>query len=71
MNESPTFAVCRAHFELRFTGLFKRGRGYAFPCDAGGHVVLDEMSDKVRSNYFYARAMIGKELSVPVVSIVA
>src|SRR5262249_2840995 len=28
-------------YELRFAALFHRGRGYAFPCDAHGHVDID------------------------------
>ena len=52
-------------FRLCFRSLFEPGRGYAFPCDGNGHVALDEMSEKVRNNYFYARAMVGRELGVP------
>jgi hypothetical protein len=55
------------HFELCFRSLFKEGRGYAFPCDAEGHVDIDALSDKARSNYFYARTVIGREMSVPAV----
>ena len=54
-------------FELRFDSLFVSGRGYAFPCDPKGQVDLDRMSEKARNNYFYARAMVGRELSVPAV----
>ncbi len=61
-------AACKACYELRFTGLFNRGRGFAFPCDAAGHVVLDDLSDSCRNNYFYARTVIGRELSAPVVA---
>jgi hypothetical protein len=61
-------ATCAACYELRFTGLFDRGRGYAFPCDASGRVPLDDLSDSCRNNYFYARAVVGRELSAPVVS---
>jgi hypothetical protein len=57
----------QAHFELRFDSLFVSGRGYAFPCDPEGHVDLDGMSEKARNNYFYARAMVGRELSTPAV----
>jgi hypothetical protein len=52
-------------FELRFQSLFNSGRGYAFPCDAQGHVDLDQLSDQARNNYFYARAMMGRETAVP------
>ena len=54
-----------SHFELRFQSLFNSGRGYAFPCDAQGHVDLDQLSDRARNNYFYARAMMGRETAVP------
>lgn len=54
-------------FELRFDSLFVSGRGFAFPCDPTGQVDLDRMSEKARNNYFYARAMVGRELTVPAV----
>ena len=54
-------------FELRFQSLFDRGRGYAFPCDRGGHVDLDRLSERARNNYLYARAMVGRELETPAV----
>ena len=54
-------------FELRFQSLFDSGRGFAFPCDPQGHVDLDHLSDRARNNYLYARAMVGRELSVPAV----
>jgi hypothetical protein len=59
MNESM------AHFQLRFRSLFVEGRGYAFPCDPQGQVDLNGLSDSARNNYLYARAMVGRELSVP------
>lgn len=62
MIESST-----SEFQLCFRNLFDSGRGYAFPCDPTGQVDLDRMSERARNNYFYARAMIGKELSVPAV----
>lgn len=54
-------------YELRFQSLFDSGRGYAFPCDPDGHVDLDQLSDRARNNYLYARAMVGRELAVPAV----
>jgi hypothetical protein len=62
MNESST----NAH-QLCFRSLFHSGRGYAFPCDSAGQVDLDRMSERARNNYFYARAMVGRELSAPAV----
>lgn len=52
--------------ELRFARLFTTGRGYSFPCDAEGHVDMDRLSELARLNYFYARAMVGRELFAPV-----
>jgi len=54
-------------FELRFCPLFTDRRGYAFPCDRDGHVDLDALSERARNNYFYARAVVGREVAVPVV----
>jgi hypothetical protein len=54
-------------FQLCFRSLFQSGRGYAFPCDGEGRVDLDALSDSARNNYFYARAMIGRELAQPAV----
>jgi len=54
-------------YELRFCSLFRPGRGYTFPCDAGGRVDIDALSDGERQSYLYARAIIGRELSFPAV----
>jgi hypothetical protein len=71
MNEPLTLAPLQTRYELRFTGLYDRGRGYAFPCDARGQVDIDELSDRGRTNYFFARAVVGSVLSAPIVSKVA
>jgi len=70
MIESSALARGEARYVLRFAGLFNRGRGYAFPCDAQGHVDIDELTDRGRINYLYARAVVGAELSAPTVSAV-
>ena len=57
-------------YELRFISLFNGGRGYAFPCDARGQVDISELSERLRNNYFHARAVIGREFSVPSVVLV-
>ena len=54
-------------YEIRYRSLFNEGRGLSFPCDAEGHVPLDELSDKARCNYLYARAVVGREFATPVV----
>ena len=53
--------------ELRFDSLFDAGRALAFPCDAGGRVDIDSLSERTRSNYFYARTVIGREFARPAV----
>ena len=50
---------------LCFRSLFHSGRGYVFPCDPAGVVPLDALSERARNNYFYARAMVGRELAKP------
>lgn len=71
MNEAPGLADSNvAHHELRFRNLFSRHCGYAFPCDAEGHVQMDELSERCRSSYFYARALVGSEFSSPTVTLV-
>lgn len=57
----------KQRYELRFQSLFSEGRALAFPCDGGGHVPLDSLSDRARMNYLYARAVVGREYAVPVV----
>jgi len=55
------------HFELRFESLgdSDSGRGCAFACDEKGRVDLDAMSERARNSYLYARAVIGREFSMP------
>ena len=54
-------------FQLRYLSLFDSGRGFAFPCDAQGHVDLDHLSERSRNNYLYARALVGREFRLPAV----
>ena len=54
-------------FELRFQSLIESSRSFAFPCDPNGLVNMDELNDRARNNYLYARAMVGRELTVPAV----
>jgi len=60
-------APMQSGFELRFRSLFNDGRALAFPCDAAGHVALDALSERARSNYFYARTVIGRDFAFPAV----
>jgi hypothetical protein len=52
-------------YELRFLSLFEGGSSLAFPCDVDGKVDIADMSERSRSNYFYARKAIGHEFAVP------
>jgi hypothetical protein len=54
-------------YEIRFESLFHSGRALTFPCDAQGHVAMDELSEHARENYLYARAVVGREFASPVV----
>ena len=53
--------VERLRYELRFGSLFNAGRAFAFPCDADGHVDMDALSERARTDYLYARAVVGCE----------
>jgi len=54
-------------YELRFESLFQAGRALAFPCDAQGGVLLDDLSDRALQNYLFARAVVGREFASPIV----
>jgi hypothetical protein len=54
-------------YELRFKSLFDEGRAYSFPCDVAGTVNMDTLSERARTNYLYARAVVGREFSMPAV----
>jgi hypothetical protein len=54
-------------FELRFRPLSESSRSFAFPCDPQGRVNMDQLSNRTRNNYLYARAMVGRELAMPAV----
>lgn len=65
------FQAADNQFQLCFRSLFQSGRGFAFPCDPQGRVDMDSMSERARNNYLFARAMVGRDLSVPAVEAVA
>lgn len=54
-----------AEFELRFQSMVDAGRAYVFPCDAKGLVDMDRLSDRARTNYLYARTVVGREVLTP------
>jgi len=55
--------------EIRYTLLADADRSLCFPCDAEGHVPLDELSERARANYLYARAVVGREYGFPSVTV--
>ena len=70
VNDKPRATVppvAESGYELRFRSLFNEGRALSCPCDRRGAVHLDDLSDRARANYFYARAVVGREFSVPAV----
>ena len=69
MQTSPSSGA--ATHCLRFHSLFRPGCGFVFPCDAQGHVDLDALGVRALNNYLYARTVIGRELAMPEVEVVA
>lgn len=67
MGQAEEHMQINPGFELRFESLFVEGRGLAFPCDRDGQVNLDALSERARSNYLYARAVVGREYRQPAV----
>lgn len=65
--DAAACAARLARFELRFEALFQPGRALVFPCDRAGRVDLDALSERARCNYFYARAVVGREFAHPAV----
>jgi hypothetical protein len=54
-------------YEIRFQSLFDASRALSFPCDERGRVQMDDLSERARNNYLYARAVIGREFAAPAV----
>ena len=54
-------------FELRFDPLIDDQAALTFPCDAHGHVDLDELCDRSRRDYLFAHTLIGRHFTMPVV----
>ena len=65
MSTIATRTPQRSRFELRFQSLFDAGRGFAFPCDAEGHVDMDTLGERALHSYLYARTVIGREFCSP------
>jgi hypothetical protein len=54
-------------YEIRYCSLRDADRALAFPCDRHGHVDLDRLSTPLRNDYFFARALVGREFDLPAV----
>ena len=52
---------------LHFEPLSAQGAGLDIPCDPQGRVGLDALGDKLRNDYFFARALIGRLFAKPTV----
>lgn len=52
--------------QLLYASLFDPGRGVSIPCDAHGHVHMDDLSEYLKNAYLGARALIGREYALPV-----
>ncbi len=52
-------------FVLRFRSLNQPSRTLDFPCDRHGRVDLDALGEVARSNYLFARAVVGRGFSAP------
>jgi hypothetical protein len=56
-----------AGYEIRYCSLREPERALAFPCDRHGRVDLDALSTPLRNDYFFARALVGREFDLPAV----
>lgn len=65
MSQSSRLACMQ--YEIRYQPLSAHSPELSFPCDADGHVSLDSLSDRARTNYLYARAVVGREYAAPAV----
>lgn len=59
-----TASATWAH-QLRFSSLFHTGRAVVVPCDAGGHVDMNALPERMRDLYLAARAMMGRDYAYP------
>lgn len=62
---SPAACGQESSFQLSYHPLTEGGNSYSFPCNAAGQVHLDELDERTRNDYLYARGVVGRELSPP------
>jgi len=58
-------SISDAHYLIRFQSLKDERLALEFPCDAEGRVELDRLSDRARTAYLFARAVVGGEFRRP------
>lgn len=63
--QCPSSRPRPARFELHFAPLRHEGPDFSVPCDGTGHVDLDALDERLRNDYFYVRAMLGREFAWP------
>jgi hypothetical protein len=63
----PGAAPGECRFELQFISTCAGGHDYAFPCDEHGQVDMDALTERVRTEYLFARAVMGRDVARPVV----
>ena len=66
MTQSASMPM-HSEFEVHFRSLLRRGFELIFPCDREGRVNLDVLSERAKTNYLFAHAMVGREYSWPAV----
>lgn len=51
--------------ELHFASIYNPGREVVVPCDPLGHVDMDSLTERLKTAYLCARAMVGREYLYP------
>lgn len=64
---SQSIRLLGMHYEVHYQPLSGHNPALSFPCDADGHVPLDSLTDRARTNYLFARAVVGREYAAPAV----
>lgn len=65
-SRSPVCARQPTHL-LHFEPLTAQAAGLDIPCDPQGRVWLDALGERLRNDYFFARALIGRVFARPTV----
>ena len=56
-------------FTLCYPSSAFNGKALSFPCNQQGDVDMEQLTERARNNYFYARMMLGREFLSPVVQL--